>query len=810
MKKRIIIISTVLFLALMVGLACVNQLVLSPKVKGLIVNALEDATGKKVILGSVHFNILRGIVLKDLIVYEGNRAIINVKTSSCVFLIHPLLNKEIVIPSMRFDSPELYIERRPDGSINIMELFLRQNMAPARRKLIVRRIVVGNADIVLHDNLIDKPFSKEIKGLTLNAYLALPAKVKFDCDFSLPGNPAQHINITGEYLIREKEFKSDIGITDFEPKEIGAYFDKYNFSLPGGKVDAKIGVSSKQGIINIVVDGLTKRLLFAKGGVTALVDSDIEASAEYRPGEKALSYSGSINVSDMELNGVEAVKRIDKIKGDFVFDNTGLSCDNLYARTLGLALEGRLFLADFANPILNVEANTGVGLRELGNILKDPFKMKLPADIEGEGKLFLTIQYNPFQLGVCQAAGYLDTKGARFAFDNARPALEDVSGRFEFTPNQLSWAGLTFRYRDAKYETYGTVTNFDSPGVRMSLASDDLNLDAIFNAGERRLIFSKLEGRYLNSRFSAQGESDTAGDAKGLVDISGTADVDLADLKKIFKRSKDKLDKARLSGTMHARFGIKGDMSDVRRYSVDARLTTDSISVYGLKLSAVSLDYKQERGIADILSLRAVLYGGTLDGALRLDLTSGEMPYTATADLAGLKLEQLKNDTGFKDKDIAGLAKMKVKLKGFSDDLARLTGSGRIDITNGKLWQLNLFKGLGVLLFTSDFSNIIFTEGGCDFMIKDKAVSADNFELSSHLLDLYGKVKLDFQNSIDALLKAEFTEEAIEERAVKGVTTAIGRYSLIDIKGTLKDPKYNIKADVPSIVEDMAEAMFQR
>jgi len=809
MKRRIIIISTILLLALLGASIYVNRVVLSPKVKELIVKSLEEATGKKVVLGSVRFNIFRGIILKDLIVYDGNRAIINSKSASCVFLIHPLLKKELVIPSVRFDSPELYLERRPDGSVNIMDLFSHQKMREGRYRLIVRRVVVRNADIVLRDNSIDEPFSKEIKGLDLNAYLTLPANVKFDCAISLPGDPVQRIKLAGEYIIPQKEFKSDINITDFEPKEIGAYFKKFNFSLSGGKIDAKINVSATNDAVVVNMDGRTRKLAFARDGLTARLDSDIEASAEYRALEGSVTYSGSVNCADMELGGVEAVDKIENIKGDFVFDNTGLSCDDLSARTLGLAVEGKLVLVDFANPLLNIEVNTDVGLTELGDILKGPFRIKLPADMIGDGRLFVTLQYNPLQPWTCQASGYLDTRGARIVLDKTRPALEDVTGRFGFSSNQLSWDGLTFRCGNTKYETHGMLTNFDSPGIRMGLASEDLTLDAIFNASERRLIFSKLEGRYLNSRFSAQGQLDTAGDAKGIIDLSGAADMDLADLKKIFKASKDKLDKAKLSGTMHARFNVKGDMSDIKRYSVDAQVSSDSISAYGLKPSAVSLNYKQNGGAADISSLHAALYGGTLDAASRIDLTTKEMPYSASAELAGVKLEQLKNDTGLRDVTIAGSVRMKVKLKGASDDLSRLSGSGRIDITNGNLWQLNLFKGLGMLLFTSDFNNVVFTEGGFDFSIKDKAVSTDNFELSSHLLYLYGHVTLDFQNSIDALLKAEFTDEAIDSRAVKGVTTAIGRYSLIDIKGTLKDPKYHIKADVPSIVEDLAQAMLQ-
>ena len=66
-------------------------------------------------------------------------------------------------------------------------------------------------------------------------------------------------------------------------------------------------------------------------------------------------------------------------------------------------------------------------------------------------------------------------------------------------------------------------------------------------------------------------------------------------------------------------------------------------------------------------------------------------------------------------------------------------------------------------------------------------------------------MKLGFNNSIEGALKSEFTDKAIETGAVKKLGAAFGNYSMIEVSGTLKDPKYKIKADVQSIAESIAE-----
>ena len=68
-------------------------------------------------------------------------------------------------------------------------------------------------------------------------------------------------------------------------------------------------------------------------------------------------------------------------------------------------------------------------------------------------------------------------------------------------------------------------------------------------------------------------------------------------------------------------------------------------------------------------------------------------------------------------------------------------------------------------------------------------------------------MRLGFDNTIKATLKAEFSEDAGASGA-SNARVALGRYTLIDVAGTLKAPQYKIRPDVENIVEGIAEHFF--
>ncbi len=809
--NKILIISVVLVLIISGGIVYLDRVVLQKNVRTVVIEGLEKATGKTVVVQSVRFSIFKGLVLRDIIISENNIALINSKEVSCSFLIQPLFKKQIIIPSITIRSPEIFLERKPDNSINLIELFTKNNISKNGFNLVVRKISIKNASVNFHDATLTPPFTKKIDKFNLNAYFALPAKVRFDFGFGIPGDPLVKITSSGEYDIIKKEFRANMNVKDLPPGELKRYYEKLDFAILEGRCDTAANLILKGNTLIAYLNSQVKGLVLSKDKMTARMDSDIKADVKYGFDDKQLTYSGNVSTHDLTLAGIGTIDEINKVEGDFAFNNSGISADNITAEILDLPVKAKFALTDFSSPAIKTDISANIDLAEFQNILKDMFEITVPADLSGRGKLYVVFEDAFPQMDSPHVGGFLEVSGAKIIFDTKASALEELKGKINFTNNQVTWSGLSLKYRGTSYRTSGMLTNFSSPGVQLKLSSKDIALESVFGINDKVITFSKLAGTYFDSKFSLEGEVDLSDKTSTRVNLDGTADIDLASLKEPLKNFKDSLDKIKPSGVVHSEFTLRGPINDLRSCDIEAKLSSASISLYDLKTSDIFMNYRQKKGIAEIPFMHANLYGGTMDVTAKIDLIPKDTPYSLTTDIKDMKIEQMKLDTPFKDKNIAGTIYLKSKFTGYSNDLSRLSGSGMISVSNGKLWQLNLFQGLGVLLFTSDFSNIIFKEGMCDFVVGNKEFYTEAVTLKSDLVNFYGPVKIDFHDPVKTIkseLKVEIKEGALAAGAKKNITTAIGKYSFIEIAGTLKDPKYKLKADMDGIMEDIADKFF--
>jgi hypothetical protein len=166
-------------------------------------------------------------------------------------------------------------------------------------------------------------------------------------------------------------------------------------------------------------------------------------------------------------------------------------------------------------------------------------------------------------------------------------------------------------------------------------------------------------------------------------------------------------------------------------------------------------------------------------------------------NLDGTDLAKLKADTIWKDQNITGLFSATFLAKGPLKEPDALAGEGSILIKDGRLWQLNLLKGLGQFLFIPEFENITFSEAKGDFIIHDKKVLTSNFELKSNPATLTCAGWADFKGNINFDILTEFSEEAIaQSNSLKKLFTAVltqgDAYLAIKLTGSLKNPKDTI------------------
>lgn len=797
------------------GIIYLNRVLLPTRIKSLIIDNLQEATQKKVALEELRFSIFKGLVLRDLKIYDDKRVIVSLKEGSCAFLILPVFKKRIIIPVLKLKSPEIFLERRKDNTLNLQDLFPLRNKSTQKPKfnIFIYKIRATGGRINFQDDTLSSPFTKSIDNLNISLSLALPASAKFNLKAEIPANPVVHLNAKGEFRIPEQKLTARVSIQNLAPREFLAYYQNLGININGGYSDVLLELKLENNTVDVSVSSQNKNLVVSKDKISGILNSDIKSAIQYGLEDKTLKFSGEATLLDSKLSGLDFVDEVSGINGKFTFNNSGILSDRLLADVWGVPIEARINLSDFSNPLLNINISSRLNLASLQQILKDRFEFSFPGDIKGTSSLSLGIQGRIPSAQLLQINGYLDVSGATLNLKEINSPFEGINGRLEFAQNQIKWSGLNFKYLGEPYTTSGTLTNFQAPGVQLELSSKDLSLEASLALNKQLVKLAKLSGRYLNSEFSLTGDINAQNIPNLEAEVSGDLVIDLEDIKEPLKKFKSQLEQIKPKGKMQAKFNLSGNINDIKQCLLQAELSGSFISAYGLKADAFLLDYRQADGLADIPSIHLSLYDGTVDGSAKMNLKSDNLPYWLTLDIQGLKIEKLKLDTEAKGKDIAGTLLAQLKINGFSGDLSKLSGEGKVFITGGKLWQLNLFKGLGSLIFAEDFANIIFNEGTCSFSIQDKYIFTDSLKLKSNIANLAGSAKIGFDGSLGASLNVEVLDETAPiSGTFKDVTTAIvgqaGRFGVIKVSGTLKEPKYRFQPAVADIIKGLKDVIF--
>ena len=750
--KKIVIISLIILAILFSGVIYLNQVILPVKIKSLIINTIEKQTGKDVTLKSLEFNIFKGLVLRDLVISDSQQVLLSTREASCAILIWPIFKKQVIIPWINFKAPYIFLERRPDKSFNLQDIFVAPG-AEAKKSdfsVSVYRVSVSSGNIVFQDNALPVKFRKELKNIQLSLRLGLPISVKFNFKGEIPDSPAVLINAWGEYKILNQELSGNIKVRNFAPQEFRAYYNDLSLGSISGLADAQGQINFKNRLLHMEIDAQSNNLVLVKDKLRAGLNSCLQAKADYDLETKKLSFNGDCDIRQANISGLGPLGDVNNIYGKLVFNQHSLAADNLKAELLGMPLEVNLGIKDFSAPVLNM--NTDLDLKYLAAIAKEKFNFAMVNS--GQGKAALSIKLQPLEEGAWQ-----DTK------------------------------------------------------LELKLSSQDLSLAGTFEIIAKKIKVSRLSGKYLDSLFSLDGDIDNSGLAKSQVDLNGKINLSLEDLSKILDKQYPALKTMRLSGRMGMQFSLSGDISDFKNCFIQARLSSSSLSLYGLNSRDFSLDYLQEQRLAKILAMRIAFYDGVISGSGAMNLDTVNFPYHLEAQANGVKLEKLKMDTPSRNKNISGALHGEIKLSGFSNALDKLSGAGNFQVNEGKLWELNLLQGLGKILFAKDFASIALSDCSCAFLVKDKFVYTDNLKLKSNLSDLSGTFKIGFDGSLDAVLDLEINSEIIPlSGTLKDITTAIvgqaGKFGEIKISGTLGQPRYIFKPAVTNIIKGLSDIIF--
>jgi hypothetical protein len=659
-------------------------------------------------------------------------------------------------------------------------------------------------------------FKKEVADIDADISLSLSRSVKFRLRSAGFAGPAAKLKIEGSYDLVLRGLGSHLELTGVSPEEFSAYYRLSGISFPQGRLNVVWDILYRDNLLKVACvagsDGLVlKKDKFRLG----LAGAGLNLSFSYNLKEKTPGYSAQLSLHKSQLFGLPLIDEIKDIEGDVKLNGLQLTAKALSANIMQLPVKIDFAIADIRNPSLNVSLTSGrLDLAQLKTILSKKFNLSFPAELQGQAKLALVLETKfPAQGNEPLVNGCLELGNARLFWNKTPFTIEGINGKLEFTRQQLKWRQVYLKYKDTLYRTSGTLTDFRTPAVEFDLSCPDLKLEAAIAWRDNLLKIDQAKGRYLNSDFSLSGEIQTRDINRPLAKLAGGLGLRLENLAKLLPDFRPQLEKIKPAGFLQLSLNLEGNLKDLKKCSLQAEVSSERVSLYGLNSTALNLGYSQQAGLCELVINQGSLYEGRLSGTATLNLNSPNLVYRLNAEIMGLRIEKLKQDTPAKDKDISGLLDLELKLSGFSHYLDKLSGSGAVSITDGKLWQMNLFKGLGEIIFVSDFANIVFSEGHASFVIRDKAVFSEDVKLKSLLADINGSCRIGFDSSLSGALDVHVNSENVPlSGTLKDIFTVVvgqaGKFGVIQLSGTLQQPELKFKAAVVDIFRSATDTIF--
>ncbi|MDP3042540.1 MAG: DUF3971 domain-containing protein [Candidatus Omnitrophota bacterium] len=810
--KKFILIAVILFLILFGATVYLNKVFLPKKIKSLIVSTLAKQTGKNISLRSLEFSIFRGLVLHDLVIADSQSVILSTRQATCTIFIWPIFKKQIIIPGINLKSPYIFLQRRPDNSFNLQDFFALTQISTKKTdfSVAVFKLTIANGNIVFQDDTLAVKSKREIKNIQLSLQLGLPVKLKFNLSAELVNQPPVLINASGEYKILSRELAANLALKDLSTREFSAYYPDLD-DLVSGLIDLQAQVNLKKQILQVKLTSRGEDLILVKDNLKAKLNSSLQTKIDYNLETKKLELSGACDILQADISGLEFLGRIKNLNGKFVFNQRSLTADNLKAELLGAPFKINLGIKDFSTRVLDI--NTDFDLNLLPAVAKDKFNFSLIN--AASGRAALALKMHPDDQGAWRAQGRLDITGAGLKLDKLDQLIEDIAGSLEFSQQGLSWIDTKFKYQGINYQTSGTLSDFTAPKVKLKLYSEDLSLSGDFDLLSNKIKIAQLEGKYLDSQFLVSGDIDRADPAKPQVDLTGRINWEFSNLTKFLEKTYPGIKAGSPSGRLDTQFNLSGPVTDFKNCYLDAKSTSSNFSLYGLKATELSLNFLQEQRIAKIPFFYMAFYDGMIEGTGALNFTTDDFVYHLELIANGIRLEKLKLDTPSKARDISGIFRGEVKLNGAGSDLNKLSASGRLAVTEGRLGGLNLLHGLGRLLLAKDLGKIEFTECAADFLLKEKFIYTDNLKLTSSIVHLTGPMKIGLDNSLEGALDVEIISEMVPlSGTFKDISTAIigqgGKFGVIKLSGTLGEPRYTFKTAVGNIIQGLTDVFFKK
>jgi hypothetical protein len=662
MRRPITIILLILFLIGIIAFTYLNKFYLPVQFKQIITNKTEQLLRRKVSIGDVHYNLIKGIVIDDFKIYQKEDHLlqgppfINVKKVVLGVVIPAALKeRKIIIPSITIHKPVIKATRLDKNTwdfsdiIQNLKMSGQSNTAPP---FLLGGITLQDGELIYTDQSIEPDLTETITHIDVTAKLSIKRAIVFSLTTKIPKLKSS-LEANGLFSLFDQQFNAEITFSNLDPSRYFPYlYQGGNFALINGRIDqAKIFVT------------LQNQKITAQGSMTASA-IDLALKDERR-------VSGQVHFQDAVFMTSEKTY---VLKGDFWGDNIEVN-----------AGQGKIFKGNISarraeltwyNQLLNLSADVNVSAADFA-LAADK---RLESDIK-EGELKLSIQDSQLRLDITaallnaratlpqnlvidgspraniqlsytlNAPGSLDYSGT-LSFNDAilrnLPVIGEaggINGPLQFEKSRIHSEALSAIALNTPFILKGEMTLGEDPRADIAFGINNVDLDII------KILFPKKTSALP---VTLSGQADIQGTFKGLVNKARVTDFQIKatvintmvsgpSLKKpvqningLLNYSSSVIHWENLQGTWNNRhYTMNGELNfDQRTFPVlTSRVTADNLEF--------STQIKLLRDAFQITALKGVFYNNRYD--IQGDVRSRDSEFYY--DLRGKVLLDLKNIT---------------------------------------------------------------------------------------------------------------------------------------------------------------------
>lgn len=569
--------------------------------------------------------------------------------------------------------------------------------------------------------------------------------------------------------------------------------------------------------INSICDII--ELIFIQNNIITSGNFKISASALGKTDDvKTLKYNGTMEFNNLLLKNIDGKEFLKEADGTALFSNEELVIKNLK----GVSVDAELRLSGSVDykqtpPEISFKINTDdILLSSFFKILPEEIKDKF-WNFNAAGLSSLDIVFNG-KAGLPKTYSYngnVVLKHTELFLPYWPNYISNINGEFSFKDQNIHWKDAEFNIDSTAYISSGAFSGFENPETTFTVTSPILNCACKINVKNLNADINQFKGQYYNSSFDITGTISNLKDP--YAKISGTIDLQLGDIPRIFPKYEKQYQALSLIGIINTKFDMNGPLKKPVEWNIASESYGENIKAKDFNINKLYVDCKMRDKLINISKIDGFMYNGDFNISSTINLKSKNIPYLVNIKVSDILLQQVIKDTKLKNKKINGTLFSQAVINGYLAQKDSLKGNGSIKIADGYLWDFPVFAGIMQVLFNVPKEYVTLTEALGNFSIYDNRIHTKDFRLNSEKLSLLWKGSMGFDNSLDFNITAKIKEELMEETGkpiniTREILQEAGAFMLeIQLKGTTAEPKYKVTPfPVQTIFKDFFEKMLDR